>query len=235
MSALNIQQLQFKYSSSAEFKLTIDHLSMNKGDHLFIDGPSGIGKTTLLNLITGLLTPTNGQIDILGTNIHRLSAIKRDAFRADHFGIIFQLFNLLPYLSVKDNILLPCAFSKQKKQHAMAMTGALDQTAIQLCNQLNLPTQALTTSVQELSIGQQQRVAIARALIGSPKIIIADEPTAALDNHNKQQFITTLLAECERSETTLIFVSHDETLKSHFNHHYQLTTSTKKDASHVLV
>ena len=234
MSSLRIENLQFKYSNSDAFQLSIDHLLLEDGEHLFIDGPSGIGKTTLLNLITGLLTPSKGTINIAGTSINQLSEIKRDAFRADHFGIIFQLFNLLPYLSLKDNILLPCAFSKSKKQQALKNTQSLNGSVEQLCQNLNLPSHLLSKPVQQLSVGQQQRVAIARALIGAPKIIVADEPTAALDNVNKMQFMNTLLTECNKSNTTLIFVSHDDTLKSYFKRHFHLS-STKKDLSHVLV
>lgn len=233
MSSLRIENLQFKYSNSDAFQLSIDHLLLEDGEHLFIDGPSGIGKTTLLNLITGLLTPSKGTIDIAGTSINQLSEIKRDAFRADHFGIIFQLFNLLPYLSLKDNILLPCAFSKLKKQQALKNTQSLNDSVVQLCQNLNLPSHLFSTPVQQLSVGQQQRVAIARALIGAPKIIIADEPTAALDKENKVQFMNTLLTECNKSSTTLVFVSHDDTLKSYFKRHFQLS-STKKDHSNVL-
>ncbi len=222
MSLLQVENLYFKYDTDRHFSLNINQFSVNQNSHVFIEGPSGCGKTTFLNILTGLLKPIDGHIHMTGTDITTLSAVKRDQFRADHFGIIFQLFNLIPYLSVLDNIILPCTFSQIKKEKALKFSNSLVDEAKRLCKKLDIHKQLIEKPVQHLSIGQQQRVAIARALIGQPEIIIADEPTSALDPHLKEQFMAFLLMECTANNASLIFVSHDLSLKSHFDHDYQL-------------
>lgn len=216
MSQINLENIFFKYESDQNFFLNINKFVVNQGDHLFIEGPSGCGKTTFLNILTGLIKPLNGSLQILGTDILSLNQAKADRFRADHFGIIFQCFNLIPYLSVIENILLPCMFSEERRQKALTNSPTLEAEANRLCNELNIEKNLLAKSVEQLSIGQQQRVAIARALIGQPEIIIADEPTSALDNYNTQQFLDTLLDSCQKNNMSLIFVSHNMTLKSKF-------------------
>ena len=199
-------------------------LNIQAGQHLFIEGPSGSGKSTLLNLFAGVLCPKKGDINILGQNLRDLSPSQKDSFRADHIGFIFQQFNLIPYLSVIDNIILPCSFSAIRKQKALQRSGNLNIEAIRLLKALGLNDQALfQRSVNELSVGQQQRVAAARAMLGSPEIIIADEPTSALDSGHRNAFINTLFNECEKENITLIFVSHDTSLKKHFSNHINLT------------
>ena len=217
MNVIHIRSLFFKYKTDQNFTLNIHHFSANKGDRIFCEGPSGCGKTTFLNILTGLTAPNRGDIDILNTDITRLSNAQCDRFRADHFGIIFQLFNLIPYLSVIENIILPCLFSKIKKEKACRLSSTLEQEAKRLCVDLDIDRKCLQSPVQNLSIGQQQRVAIARSLMGQPEIIVADEPTSALDNDRKEKFISLLLNECEKYNTTLIFVSHDTALKSKFD------------------
>ena len=216
MSQINLENIFFKYESDQNFSLNISKFAINSGDHLFIEGPSGCGKTTFLNILTGLIKPLKGSLQILGTDILALNQAKADRFRADHFGIIFQCFNLIPYLSVTENILLPCMFSEERRQKALSNSTTLEADVNRLCNELNIEKNLLAKSVDQLSIGQQQRVAIARALIGQPEIIIADEPTSALDNHNTQQFLDTLLDSCQKNNMSLIFVSHNMTLKSKF-------------------
>lgn len=216
MSQINLENIFFKYESDQNFSLNISKFAINSGDHLFIEGPSGCGKTTFLNILTGLIKPLKGSLQILGTDILALNQAKADRFRADHFGIIFQCFNLIPYLSVTENILLPCMFSEERRQKALSNSTTLEADVNRLCNELNIEKNLLAKSVDQLSIGQQQRVAIARALIGQPEIIVADEPTSALDNHNTQQFLDTLLESCQKNNMSLIFVSHNMTLKSKF-------------------
>ena len=204
----------------------IEGLSINvkAGEHLFIEGPSGSGKSTLLNLFAGVLSPKSGKISILDQNLAALSSSQKDSFRADHIGFIFQQFNLIPYLSVIDNIILPCSFTAIRKQKALQRSGDLKTEAVRLLKALGLNDQALfQRSVNELSVGQQQRVAAARAMLGSPEIIIADEPTSALDSAHRDAFINTLFNECEKENITLIFVSHDHSLKKHFSNHISLT------------
>lgn len=225
MHAININHCFFQYKATPPFSIAIEKLTIQASQHLFLEGPSGCGKTTLLNLFTGILLPNDGQISVLGTDIATLTNPQRDRFRADHFGIIFQAFNLIPYLSIAENIALPCTFSSLKRERVLSY-HSIEAEVQGLCQELNMDATMLNRPVHELSIGQQQRVAIARALIGQPDIIIADEPTSALDEANKQAFIETLLNECKKRQSTLIFVSHDTSLKNHFNHIHTLSKET---------
>lgn len=221
-AVINLTNLCFAWKK--ETIIDIKTLTINKGQHLFIEGPSGSGKSTLLNLLAGVLTPQSGEVSILGQQLNRLSSSQKDSFRANHIGFIFQQFNLIPYLSVLDNITLPCSFSATRKKKVLTRNSSLESEAKRLLSALGLNEPALLQrSVNELSVGQQQRVAAARAMLGSPEIIIADEPTSALDNDHRQAFIKTLFDECEKEGITLIFVSHDKTLKHHFDHSLNLT------------
>ena len=220
---ITIQNLSFSYSTPSPFSLQIPFAEFKKNSRIFIDGPSGCGKTTYLNLITGLMSPDSGDITILDTSLSQLSPSQKDQFRADHFGIIFQQFNLIPYLSVIENIILSCTFSTIKKDRVLNSSPSLDNEANRLCHRLELDS-LIDRPVNELSIGQQQRVAIARALIGQPEIIVADEPTSALDTSRKHQFMSLLMDECRQYQSTLIFVSHDTGLASDFDQVIHLDT-----------
>ncbi|ELJ8616147.1 ABC transporter ATP-binding protein [Vibrio cholerae] len=218
---IKVNNLRFAWDKQAI--IDIDTLHIQKGQHLFIEGPSGSGKSTLLNLLAGVLTAQSGEVCILGQQLNNLSSSQKDHFRSNHIGFIFQQFNLIPYLSVIDNIILPCSFSAQRKSKALQRSVSLKAEAIRLLNALGLTEpELLQRSVNELSVGQQQRVAAARAIFGGPEIIIADEPTSALDNDHRQAFIKILFDECEKADITLIFVSHDGTLKQHFDRHITL-------------
>lgn len=218
---INLTNLRFAWQKEAI--IDIKALSVQNGQHLFIEGPSGSGKSTLLNLLGGVLTPQTGDVSILGQSLNALTSSQKDTFRANHIGFIFQQFNLIPYLSVINNIILPCTFSEARKEKAIKRSGSLQAEALRLLTALGLTDSAmLQRSVNELSVGQQQRVAAARAMLGSPEIIIADEPTSALDNDHRQAFIKILFDECQKEEITLIFVSHDATLKHHFSHQLNL-------------
>ncbi|WP_089140029.1 ABC transporter ATP-binding protein [Vibrio rumoiensis] len=222
--AIELKQVSFTWPKQATPTLVIDYLSIPLQQHVFIQGPSGCGKSTLLSLLTGIITPQVGQIDILNRALNGLSQSQRDQFRAQHIGYIFQQFNLLPYLSVLENVLLPCRFSQARKAKAEQQSESLAQQATQLLTRLHLPASCFDRPINELSIGQQQRVAAARALIGQPELIIADEPTSALDPENRQAFIELLLEEANRSAATVIFVSHDSNLRRYFNVHVDLPT-----------
>jgi len=213
---VELDQVTFRWPGQAADTVAIDELQLNEGEHLFVRGASGSGKTTLLNLLAGIHTPTTGEIRLLGTSLGSLSASGRDRFRADHVGVVFQQFNLLPYLSVLENVVISCSFSKRKQERAAA-AGPIADTARRLLRSLSLGDELHTAPVAELSVGQQQRVAVARALIGGPEILIADEPTSALDADNRDRFLDLLFQEVAAQGCTLIFVSHDPQLAERFD------------------
>ena len=145
--------------------------------------------------------------------INDLSATKRDQYRSDNIGIIFQQFNLLPYANVIDNILLPLYFSKSRS----ANVNNQRETAISICKSLRLPEDVVNMKASELSVGQQQRVAVARALIGNPPLVIADEPTSSLDTDAQNIFLDLMFSQVASSNSTLLMVSHDKSLSSKFD------------------
>lgn len=211
---IQIKQLIYQWPKQTKPTLHIGQLSIKQGEHLFIKGISGSGKTTLLNLIAGILVPNTGELVILNQALTQLTSSQRDQFRADHMGVIFQQFNLLPYLSVIDNVTLPCYFSKRRSQ----LVSDKQATAQRLLSALGLKPYQFKSPVTELSVGQQQRVAVARALIGHPELIIADEPTSALDAETRNDFLQLLFQEAQQQNSTIIFVSHDPSIASHFTH-----------------
>ncbi|CAM2804148.1 ABC transporter ATP-binding protein [Vibrio rarus] len=213
-TVIELNNVRFSWPGNPTPTLDIPTLSVKQGQHVFIKGPSGCGKSTLLSLLTGISTCESGDLHVLGTELATLSQTQRDRFRADNIGYIFQQFNLLPYLSVIDNVILPCHFSSKRKQ---AVDGNLKEQACQLLQRLHLAEDLLHKPVVDLSIGQQQRVAAARALIGKPRLVIADEPTSALDFANRSAFIELLMEQAEQAQSTLVFVSHDPSLEAHFN------------------
>lgn len=221
MSVINLANVVFRWG--AKPVLDIPELVAHRGQKVFIHGPSGSGKTTLLGLLGGVLTPDAGQVGVLGTDLTTLSPVQRDHFRARHIGFIFQMFNLIPYLSVLDNVTLPLSFAHERLQTVQHSGLTPVQEAKRLLAHLGLDDPSLLErSVTGLSIGQQQRVASARALIGSPQLIIADEPTSALDADSRSAFIRLLFNECEAAGSTVLFVSHDRSLESLFDHSVSL-------------
>jgi len=214
--AVEIFSLEFKWSVADNWSLKVKDLSIESGEKVFLYGPSGSGKTTLLDLLTGIHTQKKGSIKLLGKQLDEFSAKQRDQFRADHIGFIFQQFNLLPYLNVIDNVLISCHFSKLRDEKA-SETGSIKKSAHDLLSALGISSELHTKLASQLSVGQQQRVAIARSLIGSPEIIIADEPTSSLDRDTRDAFIELLLKQVEQSGSTLIFVSHDRELANFFD------------------
>ncbi|MCK6594692.1 MAG: ABC transporter ATP-binding protein [Bacteriovoracaceae bacterium] len=214
MSFLKIESLEFKYPKGPTI-LSIPHLSLEEGQGLFLYGPSGHGKSTLLNLIAGVLAVTSGEISIGETKLHQLSAGKKDKWRGDNLGYVFQQFNLIPYLSIFENIMLPCQFSKERKLKTS------DKEIHELIERMNLSS-FIHRPVKDLSIGQQQRVALCRALVGKPKLLLADEPTSALDEKNTTELMNLLKEERAKNQLTTIFVSHDLRLKPYFDIHHSL-------------
>jgi putative ABC transport system ATP-binding protein len=218
MSALiELSELGFAWPGQPEL-LDIPAFSLQRGESLFLKGPSGSGKTTLLGLLGGVQKPARGSIRLLGSDLSQLSAGARDHFRVDHTGYIFQQFNLLPFLSVRENVELPCHFSKLRSQRAQQRHGSVANAAATLLAHLGLhDPQLLSRRADALSIGQQQRVAAARALIGQPELVIADEPTSALDSDAREAFLQLLFAECREAGSSLLFVSHDQSLAPLFD------------------
>ena len=213
---VSLSNLRFAWPGQAPV-LDIDSFELQAGERLFLRGPSGSGKSTLLGLIAGVLEAGSGRVEVLGHELTDLSGGLRDQVRADHLGVIFQMFNLVPYLSVVQNVVLPCRFSKRRLNEVKALGGP-DIEARRLLSELGLDDPALLSrKVTELSVGQQQRVAAARALIGNPSLIIADEPTSALDADSRDRFIELLSEEARKTKAALLFVSHDASLAPLFD------------------
>ncbi len=219
---IELSALRYRWPGAAQDCLAIDALQVPAGRTLFLHGPSGGGKSTLLGLLAGVLLPRAGTVSLLGTPWAALSGARRDAFRADHVGYIFQQFNLLPYLSVLDNVLLPCRFSGLRRQRAAAAAGSPQAAATALLQRVGLSQALWVRAASQLSVGQQQRVAAARALIGQPELVIADEPSSALDTALRDVFMDLLLQQCHAAGSALVFVSHDERLASRFDERLSL-------------
>ena len=212
---LALRQLRFAWPGTAQDALRIDSLGIGRGERVMLRGESGCGKSTLLSLAAGVLLPQAGEVQLLGQDWRSLPAGLRDRRRADHIGYIFQQFNLLPYLSVLENVLLPCRFSRSRLERAGGPRSA--DTARELLDALHLDAALWRRPAGRLSVGQQQRVAAARALIGRPALVIADEPTSALDEARRDAFMAMLLAQCDAAGSALLFVSHDARLAAHFD------------------
>lgn len=212
---IRLRDVKFRWKVFAPLLLDIPQLDIFRGEKVFLFGPSGSGKSTLLNLLAGIARPTSGQVDLLGTSFSGLSQRQRDLFRARHIGIIFQQFNLIPYLSVLDNIVLGAHFAGQRGP-------AVQQTARDLCDRLGLSASLLSQPARQTSVGQQQRIAVARALLLKPEILIADEPTSALDSDSRDAFMSVLLETAQQVGSTLLFVSHDKNLQPFFNRHLDM-------------
>ena len=212
-SIVKIESLRFQWSKNNNFKIFVPKLEVGRGKKVLFLGESGSGKTTLLSLICGFLEPLSGSISINDKIISNLTSTNKDAYRSDNIGIIFQQFNLLPYANVIDNIILPLYFSKQRSKKVENKINA----AMDLCDQLRLPESILNQKASNLSVGQQQRVAVARALIGSPSIIVADEPTSSLDTEAQELFLDLMFDQISKNSSTLLMVSHDKSLTNYFD------------------
>lgn len=194
------------------FELAVDRFCLARRERLLLVGPSGSGKSTLLSLVCGVTSARSGRVTVLGHDLASMTGAARDRFRAAHVGIVFQMFNLLPYLSAVDNVLLPLSFAPGRRERA----SPADATARALLARLGVAEIADETA-GKLSVGQQQRVAVARALIGSPEIVVADEPTSALDRDSQGAFLDLLFDEVGRAGAALLMVSHDRGLRTRFD------------------
>jgi len=210
---LKLRKVFFRWPGRSSFSLSLADLRVSYGEKLLLLGASGTGKSTLLSVISGTLLPDQGSVEIAKTEITNLSASARDRFRAEQLGVIFQQFNLLPFGSVADNILLPLRFAPIRRNR---VKDAKSEVA-RLCAALGLPVDIGREKASSLSVGQQQRVAVARALIGHPPLIIADEPTSALDINSQDASLNLLFTQAQTQGTSVVLVSHDERLGPRFD------------------
>jgi putative ABC transport system ATP-binding protein len=206
-----IHELTFTYGDGT-FRLRIPKLTLDAGRSAVIVGPSGSGKTTLLNLIAGILHGTGGEITVGNAAVHRLRDADRRLFRLLNIGQVFQDFQLIDYLNVLDNVLLPCRIHP-----SVTVTNALRERACELLHSVEM-SDFVRRSVTRLSQGERQRVAICRALLLSPQVVLADEPTGNLDPVNAERIVRLLLTEAQRSGATLIMVTHDHSLLPYFDY-----------------
>ncbi len=231
---IDIRGLSFRWQPRAPVVLALEALRVEKGERVFIEGPSGSGKSTLLSLLAGVTVPQLGELRVLGRRLDRLGGVQRDHFRAHHIGYIFQMFNLIPYLSMVDNVLLPCRFSKARHDKALQRSPTLEAEAERLLDHLDMAHAGLLhRPVTALSVGQQQRVAAARALMGAPELLIADEPTSSLDADRREAFVGLLFQECVQVGSTLAFVSHDASLEGLFDRTIRLAEVNTAGAEQV--
>ena len=205
MSAIKISNLQYVWPESNTPIIDIPALEVERSGSVFLQGASGSGKSTLLSLLAGTLKASSGTLQILGTDLTSLSSRRRDRFRAEHIGIVFQQFNLIPFLTVEGNLKLASRFVNQS-------VSGTEVRAKKLLESLRLDSAILERRADRLSVGQQQRVAIARAFINQPEILLADEPTSALDTEARDLFMQLLMSVREATGCTLIFASHDSSL-----------------------
>jgi putative ABC transport system ATP-binding protein len=214
---ITMSGVRFAWPGRNPFAIAVDAFALRARERVLLIGPSGSGKSTFLSLIAGIVTPREGRLEVLDTDLAKLSNSARDRFRAEHIGIIFQMFNLLPYGSVVDNVVLPLSFSEKRRLRAKER-GSTEAEALRLLASLGLDTRDIEgLAASSLSVGQQQRVAAARALIGRPELIVADEPTSSLDRNRQAAFLDLLFAEVAAAGSTLMMVSHDESLSSRFD------------------
>ena len=221
--AISITDLQFRFKTASRPVLSISSWRVERDEQVFLHGESGAGKSTLLALLAGLQVSEPGSVSIMGTDLALLSARRRDRFRALHIGVVFQQFNLIPYLSVIDNVLLAAQFGDRG-------APALRRRADELLEAVNLPTSLRDRPAAQLSIGQQQRVAIVRALINTPDLLLIDEPTSALDPANRDAFLDLLFEVVHQNRCAMVFVSHDPTIAERFAHRTALADLNSAEA-----
>jgi putative ABC transport system ATP-binding protein len=226
MSTISIENLRYTWPGSDDPVLDIAEFRVAQAETVFLRGASGSGKSTLLGLLAGTLTAQSGSLQILGTELATLSPRKRDRFRADHIGIVFQQFNLIPFLTVAGNLRLVARFSGRPRRD-------ITEKSEHLLESLNLDPALLHRRADRLSVGQQQRVAIARALINEPELLLADEPTSALDTDARDSFMSLLLSIRDISNCTMLFASHDRSLAKYFDTEVELANLDKAQARQV--
>lgn len=207
---IQVQNLHHSYDGNT--KISFPDFKLEKGEKMLLLGQSGCGKTTLLHILGGLMSPQKGEVTIGDTSLSNLSDSQIDKFRGQHIGIIFQKSHFVKALTVMENLVLTQKLAGVK----------VNKNAIQnLLEQLNIGHKA-NASTKNLSQGEQQRVAIARALVNQPEVILADEPTSALDDKNTDEVIALLEQQAAEHNATLIIVTHDNRLKERFQNRIEL-------------
>ena len=210
MSMITVYDLAFSYPTGT-FTLKIPEFTAEKHDKVAVVGPSGTGKTTLLNLIAGIITPNRGQIRVKDTAVDKLNDAQRRQFRITHIGFVFQDFELLDYLNVLDNILHPYRITR-----ALKLDSPVRQRAVMLAEEMDIGDK-LRRRANDLSQGEKQRAAICRALLPQPGLILADEATGNLDPDNKTRILDLLFRAVAEHDTTLLAVTHDHELLDRFD------------------
>ena len=207
---IKASNLTYAYKDGQSF--SFPDVDLTPGEHLLVIGPSGVGKTTLLYLMAGLLPPTGGSVSIDGKELNTMARHTLDQFRGEHIGFVFQQYHFIKSLNVAENLKLRQSYPKSD----------LDQQRREdLAERLGL-SEHLNKKVTNLSQGQQQRLSIALGLIHKPKIIFADEPTSNLDDANCDKVIQLLKEEAEISKSSLVIITHDQRIKSHFKNQISL-------------
>jgi ABC-type lipoprotein export system ATPase subunit len=207
---IEVKDLDFRYGEG-EFRMRVPHLAVERGSAVAIIGPSGTGKTTLLNLLSGVLVPAEGRIETNGVEVNNLSDGARRSFRIENIGMVFQEFELLSYLNVLDNILLPYRINP-----ALRLDAAVGEKAADLAESVGIGDK-LRRHPDKLSQGERQRVAVCRALLTDPSIILADEPTGNLDPSNKDRVLDILFDYAKEKNATMVTVTHDHDLLGRFD------------------
>ncbi|MCI1073906.1 ATP-binding cassette domain-containing protein [Stenotrophomonas maltophilia] len=225
---ISLEDVQFGYGT--RLVLDIPRLWVEQGSSVLLRGISGGGKSTLLGLLAGVLLPGKGRVEVAGHALQDMGGAARDRFRADQLGVIFQQFNLLPFLTVRDNIALGLRFSRLRSAR---ISGPLDAEIARLLQALQLNPELMQRRAGTLSVGQQQRVAAARALIGRPTLLLADEPTSALDREAASAFLQLMSAQCQAAGTTVLVVSHDDSLQPLFDRTIALSEINLAGAGHA--
>jgi len=212
---IEIEGLKFHYPGS-NFNFLIEKLNIEKAQKVAVTGPSGYGKTTFLNLISGILPPDEGKIIIDGEDVSRFNDSQKRVFRISNIGFVFQEFELVEYLSLRDNITFPYLINP-----AIRLSEEIENNLKLLTNKFGLDGM-LERNVNRLSQGEKQRVAICRAILSSPKILLADEPTGNLDPENKENTVNELISYSEENDAVLIMVTHDLSLLDKFKRNINL-------------
>ena len=207
---IDINQLEFSYPTG-DFFLNIPEFSVEKNEKVAVIGPSGTGKTTLLNLIAGIIVSNQGSISVNDTSVNQLNDAKRRQFRITHIGFVFQDFELLDYLNVYDNILHPYRITD-----ALNLNTTIKQRVRLMAQEMGIGDK-LERGSTDLSQGEKQRAAICRALLPQPKLILADEATGNLDPENKTRILDLLFRSVKEHDTTLLAVTHDYELLDRFD------------------